>query len=97
MQQERLHDPIDVAAICGQGQLTPRHFRWQGTTYHVETVNQRWSGKNGGIVVYYFAVSAAGQAFKLAFNSKELTWLLEERYAPTAAHHREPGRPSRGA
>ncbi|MHB9129710.1 MAG: hypothetical protein ACYDBB_01300 [Armatimonadota bacterium] len=93
MQQERLHDSIDVAAICGQGQLTPRHFRWQGTTYHVEAVNQRWSGKNGGIPLYYFAVSAAGQAFKLAFNSKELTWSLEERYAPTPAHRRKQGRP----
>lgn len=89
MQQERLHDPIDVAAVCGRGQLTPRHFRWQGTTYHVEAVNQRWSGKNGGIVVYYFAVSAAGQAFKLAFQSKELTWSLEERYAPTRSRRTE--------
>lgn len=92
MQQERLHDPIDVAAICGNGQLTPRHFRWQGTTYHVETVNQRWSGKNGGISLYYFAVSAAGQAFKLAFNSKDLTWSLEERYDPAPAHPRGDGR-----
>lgn len=89
MQQERLHDPIDVAAICGQGQLTPRHFRWQGTTYQVEAVNQRWSGKNGGITLYYFAVSAAGQAFKLAFNSHDLTWSLEERYAPAGTRRRE--------
>lgn len=80
MLQERLHDEIDVAAVCGQGQLTPRHFRWQGTTYRVETINQRWSGKNGGITLYYFAVSAAGQAFKLAFNTQALTWSLEERY-----------------
>lgn len=94
MQQERLHDPIDVAAICGQGQLTPRHFRWQGTTYQVEAINQRWSGKNGGIVVYYFAVSAAGQAFKLAFQSQALTWSLEERYAPTPSHRLEARRPS---
>lgn len=80
MQQERLHDPIDVAVVCGNSQLTPRHFRWQGTTYRIETINQRWSGKNGGIRLYYFAVSAAGQAFKLAFDTQALTWSLEERY-----------------
>lgn len=90
--QERLHEPIDVAAVCGQGMLTPRHFRWQGTSYRVETINQRWSGKNGGIVVYYFAVSAAGQAFKLAFHSKDLTWSLEERYAPSPARRMGAGR-----
>lgn len=89
MQQERMHDPIDVTAISGQGQLTPRQFNWQGATYRIESINQRWSGKNGSIKLYYFAVSAAGQAFKLKYNSDDLTWSLEERYAPSLSRSRE--------
>lgn len=81
MRQERCNDPVDVAAICHQGLLTPRIFRWAGQQYRVEAVNQRWSGKDGGITIRYFAVSAQGKAYKLAFNTKALTWHLLEVYA----------------
>ncbi|HEY3376752.1 MAG TPA: hypothetical protein VGL77_04590 [Armatimonadota bacterium] len=81
MQQERLRDPIDVVVVFSKGKMTPRHFRWANRTYAVDAVNQRWTGKNGGIQICYFAVSAVGNAYKLAFNTKELTWHLEEVYA----------------
>jgi hypothetical protein len=81
MKQERLREPIDVAVWFRQGNVIPRHFRWANRTYAVDQVNQSWTGKNGGIQIRYFAVSAVGNAYKLAFNTKELTWQLEEVYA----------------
>ncbi|MHB9023073.1 MAG: hypothetical protein ACYC7E_02720 [Armatimonadota bacterium] len=61
--------------------LASGDFRWVNRTYAVDAVNQRWTGKNGDIQICYFAVSAVGNAYKLAFNTKELTWHLEEVYA----------------
>ena len=84
MPQQRLHDPIDVAAVFSQSVVTPRLFRWQDVRYPVDQVNQRWQGKNGGITLWYFAVSVGHDAYKLAFDTKALTWTLEEVYRERA-------------
>lgn len=81
MGQTRVHEAVDVYAVFAQGQIVPRAFRWSGRTYTVEQVHQRWDGKHGAIRLHYFAVTAAGNAYKLCFNAQELTWLLEEVYA----------------
>ena len=80
MEHQRLHDPIDVAAIFTRGIITPKQFRWQAVRYHVDRVNQRWQSKNGGIVIRYFAVSVGRDAYKLAFHTKNLMWTIEEVY-----------------
>jgi len=80
MPQERLHDPVDVAAVFSRGVITPREFRWQDIRYHIDRVNQRWQSKNGGITIRYFAVSVGRDAYKLAFHTKDLTWTIEEVY-----------------
>lgn len=80
MLQVRLHDPIDVAAVFSRAGITPRMFRWQDVRYQVARVNQRWQGKNGGITICYFAVLVGRDAYKLAFDTKALTWTLEEVY-----------------
>jgi len=84
MQQLRLHDPIDVAAVFSQSMVTPRLFRWQDVRYPVDRVNQRWQSKNGEIAIRYFAVSVGRDAYKLAFDTKALTWTLEEVYRERA-------------
>lgn len=81
MGQTRVHEGVDVYAVFAKGQVVPRAFRWSGRTYTVDQVNQHWSGHNGGIRLYYFAVTAAGNAYKLCFNSGEMHWMLEEVYA----------------
>ena len=80
MPQVRLHEPVDVAAVFSQGVITPKQFRWQAVRYQIDRVNQRWQSKNGGIAIRYFAVSVGRDAYKLAFQTKELTWTLEEVY-----------------
>ena len=80
MGQTRVHEDVDVYAVFSHGQVAPRAFRWSGRTYTVDRVNQRWSGRNGAIRLYYFAVTAAGNAYKLCFNTQECCWLLEEVY-----------------
>lgn len=81
MGQTKVHDEVDVYAIFTRGTIVPRAFRWSGRTYTVDQVHQRWSGRNGAIPLYYFAVTAAGNAYKLCFNAQECHWMLEEVYA----------------
>lgn len=81
MSQARIHEDIDVYAIFARGQVMPRAFRWGGRTYTIDQVNQHWSGRNGGMRLQYFAVTAAGNAYKLCFNTQECHWMLEEVYA----------------
>jgi hypothetical protein len=80
MGQTKVHEDVDVYAVFAKGLLVPRAFRWSGRTYTIEQVHQRWSGRNGGMRLHYFAVSAEGNAYKLCFNAQELLWMLEEVY-----------------
>jgi hypothetical protein len=80
MSQSRVHESVDVYAVFMHGQVVPRAFRWAGRTYQVDVVNQKWAGRNGSVRLYYFAVTAAGNAYKLCFNAQELDWMLEEVY-----------------
>jgi hypothetical protein len=80
MGQTRIHEGVDVYAIFARGQVLPRAFRWAGRTYTVEHIHQQWGGRHGAARLCYFAVTAAGSAYKLCFNTQELTWLLEEVY-----------------
>jgi len=80
MGQTRVHEDVDVYAAFVRGQVVPRAFRWSGRTYNVDHVHQRWSGRNGGVRLHYFAVTAAGNAYKLCYNSQEMGWVLEEVY-----------------
>lgn len=81
MGQTKVHDQIDVYAIFTKGTVVPRAFRWSGRTYSVDQVHQHWSGRSGTIPLYYFAVTAAGNAYKLCFNAHDCHWMLEEVYA----------------
>jgi hypothetical protein len=81
MGQTRVHEGVDVYVVFANGGVVPRAFRWSGRTYTVDQVHQRWSGRNGEVRLFYFAVSAAGNAYKLCFNAQELQWMLEEVYA----------------
>lgn len=80
MEHRRLHDPVDVAAVFSHNTIIPREIRWQDVRYRVDRVNQRWSGRDGGVLIHYLAVSAGNTAFKLAFQTKELLWTVEEVY-----------------
>ncbi|HEY3415897.1 MAG TPA: DUF6504 family protein [Armatimonadota bacterium] len=81
MGQTKVHELVEVFAAFARGQATPRAFRWSGRVYTVEQVNQRWTGRNGGMRLFYFAVTAGGNAYKLCFNAQELDWMLEEVYS----------------
>lgn len=80
MAHQRLQEPVDVAAIFSQGIITSREFRWQAVRYHIDRVNQRWQSKNGAISIRYFTVSVGRDAYKLAFQTKDLSWTVEEVY-----------------
>ena len=81
MGQTRVHEAVDVYAVFAQGVVVPRAFRWSGRTYTIDQVNQRWSGRNGAVRLQYFAITSAGNAYKLCFNTQECSWMLEEVYA----------------
>jgi hypothetical protein len=81
MTQARVHESVEVYAVFARGTIVPRAFRWSGRSYRVETVNQHWSGRNGAVRLFFFAVTSGGNAYKLCFNASDLSWMLEEVYA----------------
>ena len=81
MGQTKVHEAVEVYAVFAKGLVVPRAFRWSGRTYTVDQVQQRWAGHNGNVRLYYFAITCAGNAYKLCFNAQELHWMLEEVYA----------------
>ncbi len=81
MQQSRVHEGIDVYAAFIGGKIAPRAFRWSGRTYNIEHIHQNWTGRNGNVMLYYFAVTSGGNAYKLCLNSQQMEWMLEEVYA----------------
>jgi len=81
MGQTRVHETVEVYAVFAKGQVVPRAFRWSGRTYTVDQVQQNWAGRNGTGRLHYFAITCAGNAYKLCFNAQELNWILEEVYA----------------
>lgn len=73
-----LHEHVMVNANFGPEGITPRAFRLTGLTVRVEMIHHQWRGQHGVDPLHYFAVTAGGRPYKLCFNSRDATWLLEE-------------------
>lgn len=77
---EQINDPVQVAAVFKNGNLTPLKFMWNGREYSVRAVNLAYSKYEGRAKVYYFAVSDNNNYFKLRFNADDFSWVLSETY-----------------
>ncbi len=70
--------PIQVGAVFKGSLLHPVWFKWDGRKYEIKQVNYAWQSAKGAALVYHFSVTAAGNTYEIAFNSKEMVWRLND-------------------
>jgi hypothetical protein len=78
MNIEKIHEPIRVLADCHAGELRPLRFRWSGRNYRIESINARWIDRRPDGYALHYSLQAAGQAWQVHFDSKEMQWWVDE-------------------
>ncbi len=77
-------DPIEVIPTFTKHGLFPRIIKWGKHRYKILKVNLVHTVKEGAVRIYFFSVSDGANAFKLGFNTENLTWWVEDYYSSTA-------------
>lgn len=74
-------DEVEVIATFGKAGVFPRVIKWGKQTYKILKVNLIHTIKEGVVRIYFFSVSDDANAFKLGFNTENLTWWIEDHYS----------------
>lgn len=77
---ELIKDPIEVSAKFTQKGPEPKAFKWKNRVYKIKAVNFVHKSTDGKVTFYHFAVTANNETYKITFNNKDLTWILDEIY-----------------
>jgi hypothetical protein len=72
-----VNEPVKVAVVFDAGTIKPFRFSWRGVSYAIKTITFTWKDRQGGGVIYRFAVSDGTNNFQLGYHSENLTWKLE--------------------
>jgi ribosomal protein L36 len=72
---------VEVLTIFKKNVVWPKALKWNGRVYNINKVNMRHQALEGQTLVHYFSVSDSTNFFKLAFNTKNLQWKLEQVYS----------------
>lgn len=72
-----LQEPINVWVFFKGTSIQPYLFFWKGQQIRIDSINFVHSKKEGNTTFYYFSVSAAGNFYRLKFDSLKLKWFLE--------------------
>ncbi len=77
---EEINEPVEVLAVFKKDMVYPNLIRWNNKVYKIKKLNMVHHVLNGDAMIHYFSVSDNFNFFKLAFNSKNLKWTLEQLY-----------------
>lgn len=77
---EKIDEPIEVLVNFTFGGPIPLYFTWRKREYNIESVNFIHTSNEGNIPLVHFAVSTQTETYKIIFNTKDLTWTLDEIY-----------------
>jgi hypothetical protein len=67
-------EPIEVIARFSEdGTITPQHFSWNGSRYHVESAGRQWTDDDGQ---HMLVMVAGGQIYELIFKGIERRWYI---------------------
>ena len=67
-------EPIEVTAKFDEnGTITPLHFAWKGSQYHVESTGRRWADESGQHIL---VMVSSGRIFELTFQGGENRWYI---------------------
>ena len=76
-----VNEPVEVAVVFKKNQALPTLIRWNNRKYKVKTIDMTHQIFDGDTRIHYFSVSDSFNFFKLAFNTKNLSWILEQVYS----------------
>jgi hypothetical protein len=74
----RIHEPIAVAVIFSNGSIKPRYFLWHEKKIVIESVSFMWKTMVGAANLLHFTVTSERTLYELVFDTKALTWKLEQ-------------------
>ena len=80
MVQEIINEPVEVVASFKGKEIFPALLKWRKKVYKIKKLNLVFEGRCGKDRVYYFSVSDETNYFKLVFNTRDLSWNIEEFY-----------------
>ena len=72
-----LLEPINVWVLFKGTTINPYVIFWQNRKIKIDTINLVHTSKDGDALFYHFSVSAAGNFYRLRFDTKKLKWFLE--------------------
>ncbi|MDB4940291.1 MAG: hypothetical protein JWO40_716 [Candidatus Doudnabacteria bacterium] len=76
-----VNEVVEVMTIFKKNLVWPKALKWNGRVYNINKVNMRHQTLEGQTLIHYFSVSDSANFFKLAFNTKNLQWKLEQVYS----------------
>ena len=70
-------EPINVWVLFEKSAVRPLVFFLKGRQIKINKINLVHTSQNGSSTAYHFSVSAQGNFYRLAFDTKSLKWFLE--------------------
>lgn len=75
---ENLNEKISVLVSFMKNRVLPLSFEWSGRKYQIEKVNMAYASRDGGKLWHYFSVVSGNGFFKLAFDTENCSWQVQE-------------------
>lgn len=75
---QKTNEQINVLVAFMKNKVMPLSFEWAGRNYSIDKVNMAYSSRVGRKLWHYFSVASAGSYFKLAFDSENNNWQIQE-------------------
>ncbi|OGG15472.1 hypothetical protein A3D77_06505 [Candidatus Gottesmanbacteria bacterium RIFCSPHIGHO2_02_FULL_39_11] len=75
-----IHEPISVLTLYHHATHTviPKKLQWKERTYHINKLGHHHTVKKGEKLIHIFSVCNETLAFRIAFDTQTLEWMLEE-------------------
>ena len=77
---ETINEIVEVVAVFKKNKALPAILKWNNKKYKIKRIDMVHQTFDGDTRVHYFSVSDNVNFFKLAFNTKNLKWILEQVY-----------------
>ncbi len=77
---EKVNEKVEVLVRFEEQKVVPVFLKWRKKTYKIEKLNLVHKERDGNDKIYYFSVSDSVNFFRLAFFTRDLSWVLEELF-----------------
>ena len=78
---EKENETVEVIVSFNKNGVMPKVMKWGSARYKISQVNLVHTIKEGLVRIYFFSISDGANAWKLGFNTENLSWWIEDHYA----------------